>query len=193
MTLQPLETLIAARAQVYLAPTGTAAPVDALVAIDPAWHFVGNTTEDSLSFSTEPEFEEVRSHQSDYPIRRFQTSDSATLSVDLLQWNSQNMIYAFGGGTVTAIAATTPTQYKFVPPRLGARAEVSALIEVLDGERVFRYVYPRAQQIEGVEAQLQKGSASTLPLRLSVLGGDSTDPWYLLVSDPTGGFGPVGP
>ena len=56
-------------------------------ALDAAWVNVGHTTPDSLAFATEPEFEDVQSAQSDYPIRRFQTSESGSVSVDLLEWS----------------------------------------------------------------------------------------------------------
>ncbi len=179
--------VVPSRVYVYVAPTGTVAPADASVALDAAWINVGHTTPDSLSFSTEPEFEEVPSAQSDFPVRRFQTSEGATVSVDLLEWSRANFLSAYGGGTFTLVSAATttaPAQYKFVPPALGARLERSCILEVIDGTKRYRYVFPRVIQIEGVENSLNKGASSTLPLRLAVLGADATDPWYVLTNDP---------
>jgi hypothetical protein len=39
-------------------------------------------------------------------------------------------------------------------------------------------------QIAGVTAQLHKGQEARLPLNLSLLGGDSVDPYYILTDDP---------
>lgn len=185
MTINAQEILVPARAYVYLNDVGGVAPATSVEALDPTWINVGLTTPDSLSFSTEPEFEEVVSHQSDFPTRRMQTSESAAVAVDLQQWNAGNLVAAFGGGQVTQPDPTnTPEEYKFVPPALGGRQEKSAIIEVIDGTRNYRWVFPRVMQVEGVENELQKGQESRLPLRLAVLGDDGGEPWYLLSNDP---------
>lgn len=187
------QILVPSRAYVHVAPVGTPAPADETIALDPIWFNVGLTTPDSLSFSTEPEFEQVNTHQSDYPARRMQTSDSAAVSVDLIQWNKDNVTNAFGGGTVTQVKAATgtagqagyvPATYKFVPPVLGSRPEKSCIIEVIDGTKRYRWVFPRVQQVEGVSSELNKGSESRLPLRFAVLGDDTGAPFYLLTNDP---------
>lgn len=178
-------TLVPSRTHVYLAATGSTEPATSVDALDVAFKSVGNTTPDSLSFSTEPEFEEVQSAQSDFPIRRFQTSESGTISVDLLDWNDDNFIAVYGGGTVTEPDPTTnPGEFKFVPPALGGRQEKAAVVEIIDGTKHYRYVFPRTMQVEGVETELNKSSAASLPLRLAILGDDGVDPWYLLTDDP---------
>lgn len=182
--------LIPARTYVYLAPVGTTAPVDSVVALAPAWVNVGFTTPDSLSFSTEPEFQEVPVAQSDYPALRFQTSESATVSVVLQEWSATNFKSVYGGGTVTTVTPpTTPATYKFVPPKIGEREERAAIVETIYGARHYRFVFPRVMQMEGVSLDLQKGQEARLPLSLGVLGGDLTDPFYLLTDDPA--FGPA--
>jgi len=186
------ETVVPSRTFVYLAPVGTTAPADATVALAAGWRSVGHTTEDSLKFNEEPNFEEMKSAQSDFPVRRFQTSDSATIEVDLQQWSGENLKAVYGGGTISEITptggGTPPKHYKFVPPRVGGRTEVAAIVEVIDGGKHYRFVCPRTMQLEGVATDLQKGTGSKLPLRLGVLGGDDVDAWYLLTDDPS--FGP---
>lgn len=178
------EFLTPSRAYTYLGEPGTVAPVDAAVDLDPDWVYVGYTTPDSLSFNTEPEFAEVQSHQSDFPTKRMQTSESATVSVDLQQWNAGNIVAVYGGGAVVEVGTTGTGNFKFTPPRLGGRAEKSAIVEVVDGTKHYRWIFPRVMQIEGVSAELQKGQEARLPLRLAVLGDDSADPFYLLTDDP---------
>ena len=183
MSVTSTEILIPARTYVHLAPVGTTAPVDSVVALDPAWVNVGFTTPDSLSFSTEPEFQEVAVAQSDYPALRFQTSDSATVGVVLQQWNAANFSAVYGGGEVTEDPVTSGN-FKFVPPRIGERLETAAIVETIFGARHYRFVFPRAMQMEGVQLDLQRGQEARLPLSLGVLGGDDVDPWYLLTDDP---------
>lgn len=184
MSVSRAEILVPSRAYVHLGPVGTTAPVDAVATPAAGFKNVGLTTGDSLAFATEPEFQEVTSHQSDYPVRRFQTTDSATVSVDLQQFNAANMIAVYGGGTVVEVGTAGSGNFKFTPPNLGGRDEVSAIITVIDGDKHYRWVFPRAMQIEGVSQELGKGQESRLPLRLTVLGDDDADAWYLLTDDP---------
>ncbi|MGW0757177.1 phage tail tube protein [Streptomyces sp. NPDC002814] len=181
------EIVVPARTRLWLAVVGTPAPADATVAMPTGWYSVGLTTEDSLKFNEEPQFEQVKSAQTDFPSRTFQTSDSATIEVDLQQWNAKNFKAVFGGGTISEITpagTTTVKHYKFAPPRIGGRSEIAAVIEVIDGPKTYRYVVPRAMQMEGVQTDLQKAKESVLPLRLAVQGGDDSDAWYLITNDP---------
>lgn len=184
------QIVVPARVRIWLAPVATESPATATAAMPAGWYSVGLTTEDSLKFSEEPQFEQVKSAQSDFPSRTFQTSDSATVEVDLQQWSGRNFKAVFGGGEVVDITpkptegeANPPKQYRFTPPRIGGRSEVAAIIEVIDGARCYRFVMPRTMQMEGVSTDLQKSKEAVLPLRLAVQGGDEADAWYLLTND----------
>lgn len=180
MTTTAARIVVAQGAHVYVAPVGTAAPVTAIAAPAVAWVEVGLFTPDSLSFATSPSFAEVNSHQSNYPTRRMQESDSATVSVDLQEWSGANFTTVFGGGILTTVSAGV---FKFAPPAVGARTEVAALIDIQDGAKHYRYVIPRSINVEGVSQDLQKGQEARLPLSLAILGGDTGDPWYMLTDD----------
>lgn len=177
------QVLTPSRTEVFLAPVGTAAPTDVLTIPTP-WVNVGHTTDDSLQFEMTPEFEEFRSAQSDYIVKKFQTSTSANVQVDLAQWNTTNLKTVYGGGTVEAVAGSTPNLFKFTPPLLGEITENAALLRVTEGSKVYVYVFPRVQQTEGVSLSLSKGTVAVLPLRLDVLGSDGVAPWYLITNDP---------
>ncbi|MEU8379797.1 hypothetical protein [Streptosporangium sp. NPDC048865] len=168
--------------RVWLAPVGTTAPAGPTIAMAETWKDVGHFTPDSLNWETSPEFEEASSAQSDYPIASWQTSDGATLEVDLYEWTPDNFKAVFGGGVVTKITPSgdpaPPPYYKFTPPAVGGRSEVSVVVELVNGNRHMRRIIPRAQQVEGVTQSLNKTEPSTLPLRLKVLGSDLADPWY---------------
>lgn len=179
-TTNPNAIFIAGRAYMYLAAVGTTQPSDTTTALDAGWAPVGLFTQDSLSFSTEPQFEEVQSHQSDYPVRRFQTGDAATVSVDLQEFNEDNLVSVFGGGAVTDEGGGI---YKYTAPTLGSRAEVAVVIEAIDGTKRQRWVFPRCLQVEGVDISLNKTQEARLPLRLAVLGGDGAAPFYFLTDD----------
>ncbi|MFF1600831.1 hypothetical protein ACFVYV_25535 [Streptomyces mirabilis] len=190
-TINNNEIVVPSITRVYLGPVGTTAPADATVAMPAALRSVGLTTEDSLKFNSEPNFEQVKSAQSSYPTRTFQTSDAATIEVDLQQWSGENFKAVYGGGEIATISVTGPpaaTHYKFTPPRIGSRTEVMAVVEVIDGGKHYRYVIPRCMQMEGVASDLAKTKEAVLPLRLAVQGGDDLDAFYVLTDDPA--FGP---
>ncbi|MFD3514914.1 hypothetical protein [Streptomyces sp. NPDC058657] len=183
------EILVPSITRIWLAALGTKAPADATTPMPTGWWSVGFTTEDSLKFNSEPNFEQVRSAQSSHPTRTFQTSDASTLEVDLQQWSGRNFRAVYGGGEITEVTVAgaqtgTPKQYRFTPPRIGSRGEIAAVIEVIDGGRHYRYVIPRTMQMEGVSKDLAKAKEAVLPLRLAVQGGDDLDAWYVLTDDP---------
>ncbi|MFI6686601.1 hypothetical protein [Streptomyces sp. NPDC050485] len=186
------EIVIPSLTRVWLAAVGTTAPADATVVMPSGWRSVGLTTEDSLKFNNEPNFEQVRSAQSSFPTRTFQTQDASTIEVDLQQWSGPNFQAVYGGGEITTVtAADTKKHFKFVPPRIGSRTEIAACIEVVDGGKHYRYMVPRCMQMEGVNTELAKTKEAVLPLRLAVQGGDDTDAWYVITDDNA--FAPPAP
>lgn len=179
--------LVPQMARVYLAPVGTAAPDGPTVAPAAAWKEVGFFTPDSLQWATDPNFETVSSHQSNYPTRRFQTTDAATVQVNLQEWSVENFKAVFGGGTFTSVTPVdppaAPDYFKFSPPAIGGRTATACILEVVDGIKAYRTVIPKCEQTEGVELGYDKTAETTLPLRLSIIGSDVGDPWYLITND----------
>lgn len=172
---------IAVMARLWAAPVGTPAPDGPVVAMPSGWKDLGLFTPDSLQWSTAPEFQEAEAHQSNSPILTWQTKDAATVEVDLYEWTTDSFMAIFGGGTfeeVTPQGGGTP-YVNFTPPAVGARTETALCLELIYGAKRLRRMITRAQQKEGVEQSFNKTEASTLPLRMSVLGNDlGTSPWY---------------
>ncbi|MER5649599.1 hypothetical protein [Streptosporangium sp. NPDC002524] len=181
-------------AKLWLGPVGTVAPDGPTVTMPTGWKDVGLFTPDSLNWATDPQFEEARAHQSNYAVRRWQTEDSATLEVDLMEWTLESFRAVYGGGTIEEITPSgspaPPSYFKFTPPAIGSRQEVAVCLELGDGPRRMRRMIPRAEQAEGVEQSFERASNSTLPLRLSVLGGDVGAPYYDLIASTWAAFEP---
>lgn len=176
---------VAGQLRAFLAPVGTAAPADAIVALAAAWKEVGITTEDGTQFQlSDPAFTDLRGHQSAYPVRTVQTGDSAQVQANLMELSRTNLVGVMGGGTVTTVPAGAGTHYRYAPPAVGGRASVACLLEVTDGTKHYRWIVPRGFQRDGVTLNMEKGAAQILPLRLAVQGSDVGDPWYLLTDDP---------
>lgn len=181
MSTDQTRILIAQMARVYLAPLGSLAPADESAALDAAWREVGLFTPDSLQFTDTPAFDSVSSHQSGYPTRRFQKGEDGSIQVDLQEFSVKNMTGVFGGGTVSQITAG---HFKWSPPAIGARLDVSCIIQITDGIKQFRLIVPRCTNTEAITKQFRKTNETTLPLRLSLVGSDIGDPWYYLSNDP---------
>jgi hypothetical protein len=179
MSTDPSQIVVPQLAYVWLAPLGTTAPDGPAVTMPTGWKNVGLFTPDSLNWATDPNFESVQSHQSYYPTRRFQTTDTATIEVDLQQWNVSNLQFVYGGGTVATVTPSGGVAYtKFTPPAVGSRTTVAACLEIIDGTFHHRRIVPKCQQTSGVTQAFNRTSETVLPLRLSILGGDVGDPWY---------------
>lgn len=180
---------VAQMARLWLAAVGTPAPASPVSVMPTGWYEVGLFTPDSLSWATDPSFEEIRSHQSKYPTRRIQTEDAAAVSVDLQEWTARNFQAVYGGGEIITIPAdattNTPAHYRFSPPKIGARVRTAACVELIDGTKNLRRMVPLCEQNEGVEQSFEATSESTLPLRLAILGSDIGDPWYDLSNLPS--------
>lgn len=181
MAQNPANITVPGQFRMYVAPVGTAAPADSAAALGAAWVEVGYTTEDGSSFATDPAFEEVRSHQSDFPTRLLKTGDTATVGAVLQEFSRRNFEVAFGGGTITTIAAG---QYRYDPPATGVSVPVAVLLEIVDGSKVYRFVVPKARNRSGVDLGLNKTSEAGLPVELTVEGAAGTSPWYVLTNDP---------
>lgn len=185
MTVNAAETLVPGRLYFHVAPAGTAAPADESAALNVAFVNCGHTTPDATQIATEPEFQPVNSHQSDYPIDYIHVSETGSLSINLLQWNANNLRTAFGGGSVTEIGTSGSGKFKFSPAAIGGREEVTGILELFSGTHKYRWVIPRAMQMEGVTLEFQKANPTGLPVRLGFLGDDGVLPFYLLTDDPS--------
>lgn len=178
---QPGQLVQAKTVSLYLGAVGSTLPAGLGAPAAPFFN-VGLTNPESCRFRVSPEFENVMAHQSNYPIKVLQTADAAGMDVDLLQWNGDNFRAVYGGGTITEIAGP-PVLYKFVPPAFANRAELAAILDVMDGAKHYRFIAARVFNQSEVELTLNKSPESRLPLRLNILGGDETDAWYMLTND----------
>jgi hypothetical protein len=179
--------LVPQMARLWLAPVGTAGPDGPTATPATGWLEAGLFAPDSLSFTTDPNFEEVRSHQSNFPTRRWQTQDTATVQCNLQEWSANNILAVYGGGTITTVTPSGGTgtpYYRFSPPQIGGRTQTACLIDVIDGSKHYRRVIPLCEQDAGVEATYNKANEVTLPLRLTIIGSDVGDPWYEMTDDP---------
>ena len=182
----PDELVIAGSGDLYFAPYGTVLPdedtaVDA--ALNGAFVKAGYVSEDGLTFGFNPTVEEFFAWQSRSPVRREMTGTEYMLGFTLEQWNSDNIILAFGGGSA-AINGAGDVLVEFLQ-QTDQLDEVSAVCDWNDGTKKYRLVVARATISDSVEVQLQRNELAMLPVNLRTLDpGENEREMYLITDDP---------
>ena len=158
MGLEATEVRVAGAGHVYVAPAGTALPED-LGALPVDFVDLGYITTDGCTFTLNRETTNV---------------------VALMQSNADTIEVAFGGGEVTE---PSPGVYKYSPPAKGENAERVLVIDGIDGDVTYRFVFARVQIEDSVEFALSRTAATTYPIPFGVLDNGDEDKWFLLSDD----------
>jgi hypothetical protein len=182
MALDAAEVVVAGTGHLWLAPVGTTLPAensDPTAALASAFVELGYFAEDGATLAGAPEISEFNAWQSTTAIRRSRKLQVQTISGDLLQWNENTVVAAFGGGEITNAGGF----YTYTFPQAGdALAEYSAVLDVQDGDRNLRIVVPRMNSgLEEVSSQFNKDNMAVLPISLSSLASDT--PTIILFDD----------
>jgi hypothetical protein len=172
------ELIVAGDGQAYVAPSGTALPTNATGALNAAFVGLGYITEDGATVTVSPDIAEFMAWQSRSPVRREKTSVSVQIAFALMQWDEDSVPLAFGGGSVSGTAGN----YRYDLPRDDSALDERALIlDAVDGATHYRWVFPRGNVTEAVEAQYQRANPASLPITFSALAGaGGASPGYFL-------------
>lgn len=176
------EILVGANGTIRVAPVGTAAPADETAAPAAGWVDLGFTDDNGVTFQDSKTLQAIAVWQLFYAARRIVTARDFTVSFALRQWDKLTVPLAFGGGAVTLVAAD---HYKYTPPSPADVDERALMVDWADGTKAYRLMVPRGLVTDNVQTQLHRPSAADLPITFSVIGSDSSDPWYLLTNDPS--------
>lgn len=177
MSLDVTQTRLPGTGNIWLAPVGSTLPAagsDPTAALDGAFVQIGYIAEDGITISSEPTISEHFALQSVTAIRRARTSQVTGVQADLLEWDGETLIAAFGGGTFTG--GSFPT-YTF-PIAGDALKEYSVVVDLRDGDINDRYVFPRMNSgLETVETVINRENLAVLPLQLKSLASDDDSLW----------------
>jgi hypothetical protein len=174
------ETLVGASGSVYVASVGATEPSSPTATPSSDWTELGYLSEDGVTWSVGKATEDVNAWQSFFPVRTLVTSQTSTLAMTLRQWNESTLVLALGGGTVTEELAGF---YKYEPPAPGTVDERAIIVDWNDGDRHYRLIVRRAVVSDAVETQLQRGAAADLPVTFNVLGNQSGEAPFILLTD----------
>mgnify|MGYP003508048370 FL=1 len=183
-TLNPLATVVAGVHHLFFAPLGTTLPTVVGSApgqgLDAAFTAVGYTADTGAAFAVDTQTTNLFASQSLDPIRTIVQSKTATIQAPLIEWSASSLTAAFGGGTITAATGG----WKYVPPAAGTLDEVSAVLDIVDGDERIRLVVERGIVAGSVSATLVKNAFATLPITFTALAPvDQPTAWHLLGSN----------
>ena len=178
----PNEITVGANGRVLVAPVGTALPASISVAPDAAFIELGYLDEDGVTFTDGKTVEQIKVWQAFYAVRRIVTEKESMVAFNMSQWNEDNVIFAFGGGSV--VADVPGSEFTYSPPAPGTIDERVMLVEFNDGLKNYRFVIERGMVTDDVETQLTKGAEGKLPIVFGVNGVDGSDAWKMQTDDP---------
>lgn len=177
------ELVVAQNGGAFFAPVGTALPTTPTAALNAAFVGAGFISEDGAKINVSPDIVEHRAWQSRQPVRRDLNGQDIQATFDMEQWNENNVPLAFGGGEISEPSEGV-FRYDF-PEDDAALDERALVIDAVDGEFTHRFVFPRGNVTEAVEAQFSRSTPAMLPITFKVLepttGGA---PGYYLTDAP---------
>jgi hypothetical protein len=110
MALDSTQVRIAPFGHVYVAPVGTAAPVDVLTAYSATWKELGYISEDGVGITPSVDVADIKAWQSLLPVKQSLTGMDLELTFDMIQVNQQtSALYFFGSAWVTTVSLATMT------------------------------------------------------------------------------------
>lgn len=164
------ELVVAGNGQAWFAPTSATLPDlgdDPTAGLDAAFIPAGYITEDGATLTVSSEVTDFMAWQSRTAVRREKQTQDIQFSFTLQQWNSENISFAFGGGTVQDEGGGI-WSYQFPGPE-DALDERALVVDAQDGDNNFRFVFPRGNVTEAVETQFTKTATAQLPITFKAL------------------------
>lgn len=180
MSLTTGAVVVAGTGEVYVAPSGTAAPTNATTSLPADWKGLGYTAEDGVSFSLSRETTDLNAWQGS-KVRVLTTAEPITVTAKFMETKTDVLLTAFGGGTV----ANNGSVAVYTPPAEGTNTIRSMCVDVTDAGTGYKYRFWFSKvQIEGnVEFSLTRTDAVGYSVTFGVLA--DTTKWKLFSSDIT--------
>ena len=146
------------------------------------WIDLGYATEEGVKFTFGRDVVEKFAWQSHHPVRVLVDKVPTMAAFSCMQWNRYTAALALGGGTVTE---GSPGEYKYEPPDESYVDERALLIEAVDGDYTYRFVYRKTMNQSAVEFSTVRSDTTALLIELKVLAPSGTDKaWFMQTDDP---------
>ena len=158
-------------AGIYLAPVGTAGPVDTITPWPAPWSILGYLSDAGPTVGQTTSNQDITPWQSYAPIRSVITARAITLQFVMWQLNSQTLALYFdadvpvpvGTGAFTLPVITTKSGHLY-----------AVGIDAADGGRVMRMIFPKARLSAAGNMAITRGAAIGLDSTLTALDSSGT-------------------
>jgi hypothetical protein len=171
------DVLVPSGGDVYQAPMGTALPTTLVTPPPAPWENIGFLSDDNPPAITglTREATDLFAWNVDTPLRSALAPAAPLITAELLQPESDDaLMLFFGGGTWTSGAGAAPDTYE--APALSTPLETATIIDVVDGNKLYRMMFPRTQTRANGDMALARGGFVAMPIAMSILT-PSSGPW----------------
>ena len=161
------EVVVAGDAKVYTAPEGTALPDD-LDAPSASYTELGYVKTDGVSFDFGSESKDIEAMQAFDPIRTVITKKPKSVKFALQQSGAAQTELALGGGEWVE-SITEPGTFEFVKPADSDVDERVVIVDLIDGDETWRYIFPRGLNKAGVKFAGKRDEEIAYEIEMSIL------------------------
>jgi hypothetical protein len=164
----------------YIAPLGTALPVDTVTALDPAWTPLGYTTDDGVEQELDVESDDIMAWQDKSPVRTIIKSRIISFKFSLLQWNADTLALYMGSPVPTAKpdgSFVLSLDMNDVP------TEHALLVDLNDAGKKIRIGMLRTILTDADSLTLQRGNSAPLGITVKCLAVNGKTGSYIVGPD----------
>jgi hypothetical protein len=180
MAFNPANVRVGANGSLHVAALDVDPPASISASYPTGWVDLGALSEDGVTLNRNPTVTDIGIWQSFYPVRSIMDSIEFTVAAVMREWGREQLILAFGGGTVTEDA---PGEFRYTPPAPEFIDERQIIAEWIDGDNHYRAHITRAIISNNVETKLVRNAAADLPITMKTLGQDGVEPYFLMTDD----------
>lgn len=180
------DVVVPSGGDVYQAPIGTVLPTDLTTPLPAAWENIGFLSNDNPPTVTglTRDVTDLFAWNVDTPLRTALAPFAPVVNMELLQPESEEAFKLFfGGGTFTPGTAGSPDKYE--GPDLSIPVEAATIIDVVDGDKVYRMMFPRTETRANGDMPLGRGAFVVMPIAMSVLT-PTTGHWLTVLMEGSG-------
>lgn len=178
------DVVVPSGGDVYQAPVGTPLPTDLTTPPTTPWENIGFLSDDNPPTITglQRDVTDLFAWNVDTPLRSALAPAAPVIQMELLQVESEDALKLyFGGGTWTE--GTAPAAHKYDAPALSAPPDLATIIDVVDGSKLYRMMFPRTTTRPNGDMALARGGFVTMPIAMSILT-PSTGSWLTVLIAP---------
>lgn len=166
--------------RLYVAPIGSAAPVDLTTAWDAAWIDFGYLSDDGVSMSYSTETDDINAWQSLTPVRKILTGVDMTLQFTAIEFKRNVVTLYFPNSSI----ATSGGVHTLSIPSSPDPDERAIGLEWTDKSYTHRLVIPRGEVTDRGEIPISRGGAVGLQMTVSAYANSTPDIATWLTDDP---------